>query len=381
MAKAPPRKALPRPVTSDMLAPHLVGQALLLHMPDRPGLIKLLAADADGGIVYPYSGAEPLTKGSICSFRLVDETFGPVRMVARALDKVNFPAGSGPYFAVEWIAITTTGRYAYMNNILGALGVKAHIAEGRDIIPMGRELLFDPELQQVRLIEVNRKHGREPTVELAAGTQNLAHTQPHILVETRSLTPSPRWGSTPKEFSPYSVEAKRHVRTPIANLLGRPLAATPAQVSTSPESTYRVTSHEQTPVRTDRVSAPTAKDKKDRPVAPRRSPDTVPGLPEFSRRPSPGELVISKFPVTMLCVSVGQRSLSITLNHGRSLAIGQSMQIGVPAEPTDRGLIWVEGAVERVEPREDGGTFVSFRLGGVIPREYRRLVQFWSLQR
>ena len=186
-SKDPDKQASQRGVTMSMVAPHMLREPLVLHTKDRPGLFKLVATDSTGGVLTAYGGAEQPETGELLSFYPVDDTYGRVRLLARALEPVRFPSSVNLHVAVRWVAVTAAESARFLEKVLDVMGVKVHLPDADAEIVAHRELVYEPATQQVRMIEISGDHSRQPTADLAGGIEEqVTKTQPGILVETVS---------------------------------------------------------------------------------------------------------------------------------------------------------------------------------------------------
>ncbi len=376
-----------------MVAPHVLKESLVLRAKERAGLFKLVATDATGGVMTAYGGAEQPAAGDILSFLPVDEGFGPVRLLARALEPVEFPGTVTLHVAVHWVAVTTPSA-AHLARILAVMGVRVHLPPGvAEAMKDGRELVYEPLTQRVRMIDIRQGHVQQPTADLATGiAETITRTQLGILVETVAADESRSW-NRPGDPRPddegaanSSTSAGQRIdsrRTSTGRWsAGRP----PEDARTSAEAgkdgagelapsgsgdnpgCYRI-GNDATAPPADRV-APETRD---------RSAGSMAPLPEFERDHAPGEVSVGGASFRMICVSLGQRSCTFEMpDHG--VAIGAAVTVGVPADPLETGLmVWVPGSLERIEQGGRPGLLrLQVRLQPTVPRAYRRLVQYWS---
>jgi len=375
-----------------MLAPHAVSEEIVLHAPDRAGLFRLVAADPEGGIILPYRGGVMPPAGQVISLRVVDASYGGVRVIARNLEPISVAGDSAPHFAVQWVGITTTTHGAYLAKLLAVLGIRAHLQEG-GAVPDGRELVFDPTTQQAKMIALQDGLDRRPTAYIAEGRPApMTQTQPTFLVETRR-TPTSRLRTPPGNKTavgqPAAKPSPRKTGKPIHMLLGRPMANDPNR----PMSSYRVSARSNEALRVDHVDLGGPRQARRGPPAerrpqatPPRRPETPPPMslggtsrpPEFERPPAHAELRVGRYSLAVHCVALGQRSLSVLVTQG-NLTLGTELHIAVPGDPLYSGYVWAQGVVDHLAVDPEQGRRFSIRLTHA-PKEYRRLVQHWSMR-
>lgn len=199
-----------------MVAPHTLKEPLVLHVKGLPGLFKLVATDATGGVLLAHGGAQQPSTGTLLSFRPVDDVFGPVRLLAHALKPVSFPGSVNVHVAVRWAAITAAAAPAHLVRILDIMGVRVHLPDGKASIAQGRELVYEPASQRVRMIAVTEGYMRQPTADLARDGigEQITHTQPGILVETVPHSAISPWAPDAHTDEPSDVAAQQDASSP-----------------------------------------------------------------------------------------------------------------------------------------------------------------------
>jgi len=114
----------------------------------------LLAADARGGRIKV---ADPASLPERFVLTSPSGAMGKVRFVAQYVDH---DATSGLF---QWLLVSATGRRGNLVSVLrGILGIKAQLKAKNDMIPEGRELLYDAVNQRVRMLKVPDPDSGQP---------------------------------------------------------------------------------------------------------------------------------------------------------------------------------------------------------------------------
>lgn len=177
-----------RIVTAEDVLSNLLAETILLRRSNRQeASFALIAGDPRGGVIKVDDGEDVPAQDSILSLSDAEHRLGPVRFIGRVLGKVSLPVNSqSVHVAIEWKAIAALDDHRYLVRALELLGIKAHIRQEQETLPLGFELVYEPETQQVKLLQLPPGRVRQPTDQLhPAHALPLAKEQPKVLIETR----------------------------------------------------------------------------------------------------------------------------------------------------------------------------------------------------
>ena len=280
----------------------------------------LVAANAKLAVLRCGRDERDTFKGEI-TFEATSEPFGPVEFRARVIGQSTPCGQQSVAIPAQWTRVTATWNRQFMATALRqALGIVAHVRDEGDLAS-DQVLIYQPGRQRIRLTP--SKVSQRTTAAWAA--------------------PAP---------------ASRPVRE--RTQAGLPLAA--------PVVRARPKAHD-----TERVQQPTG-----------QRIETLRKAPLFKVDRCDGTFgTMSGGRLPMRLENLGQSHCVFTIRDERAPEAGTGLFVGIPGRPVVSELVTVTGTVCEVElPDSTGRIRVTVELtrGPDAPREYNRVVQYWSLK-